>query len=432
MAEEIFILLGAIILLGFAAQLLFERTRIPDVLILMLFGILIGPLKLAEAFTGGSTVIDVNLFSSMISVVGTVALIIILFEGGFNLSVFKAFAELSTATWFTFLIFSLTTALTALVLSLFGWNFLHGLLVGAIIGGTSSEIVAPILNKSRAGEETKTLLFLESTLTDALSVVAAVIIIGVIAAGAASNGAGVSLNSAANILFGQFSIAAVIAVLAAVAWIKILSRFSEIPFKYMLSVAILFVMYGFVESVRGSGAVSVLAFGLILGNWNDLAKRFNLGSELAFDRTFRSFQAEINFFVRTFIYVYVGIVFNLFALSNDLGVLLQITAVLLALGIARALASRALVAFDPQFSKDRMLVFSMMPRGLAAAVLATLPAIRGISIPFISEIVFLTIILTNIVTATGFGKNEEASDAKEGAPQSKGENGLKPRIIKQV
>ncbi len=432
MAAEVFILIGTIIFLGFAAQALFERTKVPDVLLLMLFGVLIGPLDVVGKLTG-ARVVDTALFTSIAPVIGVIALIILLFNGGFNLDLFKVFTELSTAAWFTLLIFLLTTLLTAAVLVPFGWPFLHGLLLGAIIGGTSSATVMSLLSKSSAADETKTLLTLESALTDALCVVAAIVLIEVL-----GKAGGLTLDATANFLLGQFSIAAMVAIAVSLFWIKILQRFKELPFSYMLSLAVMFLMYGFVESVKASGVISVLVFALMLGNWNSLAKKFSLGDEIiAFDKIFRSFQEEVTFFVRTFFFVYMGIVFNVFALAGNLQVLLPITAVLAMLGIARFIGTKTLSAFTPQFSKDGLLVFSMMPRDLAAAVLATLPQTRGITLPFISEIVFLTIILTNIVTAVGFYKSENAGKAgnKNNATNGKGnsgENASKPRIVRQT
>jgi hypothetical protein len=43
----------------------------------------------------------------------------------------------------------------------------------------------------------------------------------------------------------------------------------------------------------------------------------------------------------------------------------------------------------------------MMPRGLAAAVLATMPLTAVIKLPYFAEIVFSIIILTNLATTFG-------------------------------
>lgn len=43
----------------------------------------------------------------------------------------------------------------------------------------------------------------------------------------------------------------------------------------------------------------------------------------------------------------------------------------------------------------------MMPRGLAAAVLASMPLAEGIKIQYFPEIVFSIIILTNLTTTFG-------------------------------
>ena len=56
---------------------------------------------------------------------------------------------------------------------------------------------------------------------------------------------------------------------------------------------------------------------------------------------------------------------------------------------------------DKKISPFGSSIISMMPRGLAAAVLASMPLAAGIEIPYFAEIVFSIIILTNLATTFG-------------------------------
>jgi cell volume regulation protein A len=72
----IFGLIGGLLVLAFLANRLWRLTRIPDVLMLMALGVVIGPgLHLADP---ASLTIATNLL-------GTLAIILVLFEGGLDL-----------------------------------------------------------------------------------------------------------------------------------------------------------------------------------------------------------------------------------------------------------------------------------------------------------------------------------------------------------
>ena len=62
---------------AYAAAALFERSRVPDVLLLILLGILAGPIF---------HLTDPADFGKVGGVIGTVALVVLLFEGGASLN----------------------------------------------------------------------------------------------------------------------------------------------------------------------------------------------------------------------------------------------------------------------------------------------------------------------------------------------------------
>jgi hypothetical protein len=69
--------------------------------------------------------------------------------------------------------------------------------------------------------------------------------------------------------------------------------------------------------------------------------------------------------------------------------------------IARILGVKVLTLIDKKIAPFQMSIISMMPRGLAAAVLASMPLAAGINIQYFPEIVFSIIILTNLATTFG-------------------------------
>src|SRR5579863_6346931 len=71
-----FALLGGLLVLAFVANRLVRFTRVPDVIILMATGVLIGPVF---------HVVNPDIFRGASSGLGALALILILFEGGLSL-----------------------------------------------------------------------------------------------------------------------------------------------------------------------------------------------------------------------------------------------------------------------------------------------------------------------------------------------------------
>ncbi|VVB88104.1 Uncharacterised protein [uncultured archaeon] len=160
-----------------------------------------------------------------------------------------------------------------------------------------------------------------------------------------------------------------------------------------------FILYSLVELVRGNGAIAVLVFALLLSNFNELAKRLKVEGEFELDTSLRAFHVEVSFFVRTFFFIFVGLMFDVRALKSEVVIMAGI--IFLILLVARILGVVVIGLSDKKLSPFAKSILSLMPRGLAAAVLALLPLSAGIIIPHFAQIVFSIIILTNLATTFG-------------------------------
>ncbi|MFQ6060772.1 MAG: cation:proton antiporter, partial [Thermoplasmata archaeon] len=78
-----FIAVGAVIFVGFFATLIFERTRVPDLLILVILGLILGPVT-AQYF--GVELVPRSILDFVMPYFAALALVIILFDGGLNLN----------------------------------------------------------------------------------------------------------------------------------------------------------------------------------------------------------------------------------------------------------------------------------------------------------------------------------------------------------
>src|SRR5579863_56462 len=117
---SMFGLLGGLLVLAFGANRLFRWTRIPDVVVLMATGVVIGPV-LGWAHP--------EQFKEVTHAFGTLALILILFEGGLDLNIRETISHVPGGLLFGVLVYGLTTFSAGLITSAsLGINLRDGLL----------------------------------------------------------------------------------------------------------------------------------------------------------------------------------------------------------------------------------------------------------------------------------------------------------------
>jgi cell volume regulation protein A len=398
---EVFFILGLTIFIGFLGTVLFERTRISEVLLLMFFGFLLGPVLHLVDVSGESIMVSILPF------IATLALIVLLFDAGLMIDVFALARAIPRSLLFTCLVFAFSVVLVTLFAMLLGWPLLHGVLLAAVVGGTSSAIVVAMVEKARITKEARSLLTLESTITDALCILVAVTVMQVILSNQPP-----ALGMVANLILSSFSVALLIGLVCAALWIFTMGRFTLSGYAYMLTLALVFGMFAVTEAINASGAFAVFVFGAIIGNAKELGKLLRMRSEPAVAPMIRLFQEEITFFVRTFFFVYIGL---LLSPSEFSPVVILISLVLIGFFALSRWGGVKLVLSDMP-EKDRGVVVAMLPRGLAAAVLATMPLYNGITIPGFQQLVFSVILFTNIAATLGVFVFERQGE-KKGKPR---------------
>jgi len=385
------VFISGIFLLGFLGNLFFKKTKVSDIFILILIGLLLGPIL---NIIPQSAILQLRNYTSIFA---AIALIVLIFDGGLYLNFYKVITEIKNAFLFTVLIFLLTAGLSGVLLHyIFGFSWIYGLLLGVIIGGTSSEIIIPLITQSCATDKTKTIMSLESAITDVLCVVATVTMVGIIIAQTANT------KLIVQGIFSAFAIAAVIGLVGGIIWSRILRDSEEVKsFSYFLTLAFLFLLYASTEFLNGNGAFCVLIFGLVLGNASDLFKTFKM-KDFTLDKTIHHFQTEISLVIKTFFFIYLGVIFD-FELIN-LEIILITLALVTLIIIIRILITKWLF-FKNLEKKDKDLMVSMHTRGLAVAVLATYPISMGLNNSFtqkIAGISLLIILITNLTTTIYF------------------------------
>jgi cell volume regulation protein A len=364
-----FLAIGAAIILGFFGNAIFTKYRIPEVLILVAFGMLIGPDVLGTRFglVTDRTLRDIAQFKDLFL---SIALVIILFDGGLTLDIRTVIESARLSLLMSVLTFILEMLIIATLVQLISHvDFLICLILGGIVGGTTEAVVIPIASRMRIKEKTKAMLIMESVVTDVLVIVTVIALIKIAQLGETS--ATMFIRE----LAVKFLIGGAVGLLAGIGWLFVLQRLHNQPLSYMLSVGALFAVAGLVElpQIGSSSAVAALMFGLAIGNRQYIKRRLTSKTlTLPSDEYLQHFSTEITFFVRTFFFVYLGLMFDFqsfTAIQLVLG-LLMISVIVMTRRVT-SLISWKVGDLD---RNDADAVFSMMPKGLSAAVLATLPA----------------------------------------------------------
>ncbi len=381
-------LIGVITLIGFIGEVIFRKTNIPNIIWLMIIGLIIGPITHS---------IDTSLFMNVSEFVAAIAIIMILFDGGIHMKLELLLKEAPRTVLLTITSFSLTVFTVTLVMVLLGQPVMNGILLGAIVGGTSSPVVIPIITGMKGlYEKTKVILSLESVLTDVLCVVTALSIISMIAPGVTMP------ISPAQALASTFSVGIVLGMIVGLLWIPIIKKMVKYEYSYLLNLAVLFLLYTLTELSGGSGALACLMFGIVLGNGKKLLRMLQF-REMAFeiDEASKHFHSMITFLIRTFFFVYIGMLVSVTDIKN---IVIGLVLTLIIFVVRPAAVNISMYGIKQIGRKDKQIMSYLIPRGLAAAVLAYLPISKGVpGTQGFADITFTVIFATAIAATVGIG-----------------------------
>jgi cell volume regulation protein A len=392
--QSVFFLIGSIILIGFLGNLIFRKTKISDILLLLSVGFLLGPVF---------NIFSADRLASFAEYFGSFALVIILFEGGLDLSIERVVKGFGSSLLLVVFSFFLSVLLIAGFLFLvFHWNFVNSLLLGAILGCTSAAIVIPVVSRMSITNDIKTILSIESALSDVLAVVGTISIIEFVTL------KHIGISTPFRSVASSFSIAIVLGSLAGFLWLKVLDIIGSQKYSYMITLAVILIVYSVIEFCGGSGFISVLIFGIILGNSNEFVKFMKFKNNIPVDDTIKFFHGEVSFFIRTFFFVYLGMIVSFKYLTVHF-LYLSIILVFLIV-IARYLSSLFFTLVNPDKKGFKNALFGMLPRGLASAVLALAPTAANIkgTEDFVGYS-FLVIVMTNAIMTGAVFFSETAS-----------------------
>jgi len=373
--------LAGLFFAGHALQWFFVKTKIPDLLILTAVGYVIGPIF---------GLVTPESLGKVGQVVSTLTLIVILYEAGLHLPTKELRLGWRPALGLSILsFFSISAFALLLVQPLVPYPY--SFLVAFAVGSTSSAIVIPMMKVLELDMKSKVILALESAFTDILAIVFFLVALEAFEVGSLSFGhLAFSIGPKTLLAIG-------FGVLAAIFW-SIFKKFYPSYTKMTFAgEAWALLVYGVATLIGFNGAMAVLSLGFSLANLSlfppSLTRNCNLDPVSLEDM---SLLKELTFLLKTFFFIYLG---TLVSFQSSLIVMIAVGLVLAILG-TRYLCARFLFSKHKYALKDTLMVMGMGPRGLACAVLATLPLQKGL--PFgepVRDLLFAVIPVSIFVTA---------------------------------
>ncbi|MGN6546061.1 MAG: potassium/proton antiporter [Aureliella sp.] len=374
--DAVILVTGVLILLGIVSSKLSARLGVPVLALFLLLGMLAG----SEGI-GGIEFSDYERAHS----IGTVALVIILFDGGLGTSieavraVWKPAAALATVG---VLITSVVTGLAAMWILKFSW--LEGLLLGSIVGSTDAAAVFSVLRAGGISLPSKLVstLELESGSNDPMAIF---MTIGCIEVLMGQREFGLGLLT---MFLSQMIIVAIVGIGIGLMTVRIVNSINlgAAGLYPVLVTAFCLLIFGLTAWLGGSGFLAVYLAGIIIGN-----------SRLVFQRGILLFHDAAAWLSQIVMFVVLGLLSFPNKLMNVGVEGLSIGAVLIL--IARPLAVVASLIFFRFNWRELAFISWVGLKGAVPITLATFPLLffKAPETETIFNITFFVVVLSALV-----------------------------------
>jgi cell volume regulation protein A len=383
---------GALLATGVLGSLVAARLRLPALVLFLALGMLIG--------TDGLGWIDFEDYD-LTRLIGSIALLLILFEGGLA----AGFDEIRPVLRPAISLAIIATVGTALIVGLaatllFDLPLLEAFLLGAVLSGTDGAAVFALLRGSRLRPDLAHTLEGEAGLNDPIAVLLVLVCIELLTQ---------PDYGALDVLFffiQELGIGALVGVVVGLVGANCLRalKFAPTSLNLVASFATAAIAFGAAGALHGSGFLAVYLAGLAIGDTDLPAKP----SVDAFHEGLAAV-AEIGMFFALGLLV--------FPTQLDKNLLESTLLALIVAFIARPLAAAVATAFEDFSVRDRLLLGWTGLRGAVPVILATFPVIQNIprSLEFFNVVFFAVLVSTLIqgstveTLANRLGCTEEAS-----------------------
>lgn len=397
LAAQAMMNVGVILASGAVAAVVAKRIAVPDIVLFLLTGILLGPELLGA--------LDVGAASVMNQFVLTFGAAYILFDGGATLR-FRVLREI----WVLLLVIAtvgvlITGAITAFAAKEFlGVSLGTALLLGAVLASTDPATLVPVFKQVKIKERVAQLVMSESALNDAMGAILTFTVFGIVAGGEAF-----SLGHTAKDLLREAGLGLMIGgVLGYAAALLIAHKQYPLLKDYTPLVTLILVVfaYMFALSVHASGFMAVFTAGVMLSN----NESFGFKAEDIDEEKMHEYVATTALLFRIFIFILLGSQVDFALMQQYLVPGLAVVAVFMFVARPATVFLCALPDRHAKWTLKEMLFMcwtretGVIPAalvGLLAGMLAELPnPPADLDLRAIGSVTFIAILCTIVIQAT--------------------------------
>jgi cell volume regulation protein A len=375
---QIILAAGGMLAAAVAASVVAARLRMPTLLIFLAVGMVVG-----SDGTGWLTFDNYGAARQ----IGTIALAVILFEGGLSAGIAEIRPVLGAAMRLGFVGTALTALLGGLAAAfLFGVPTIYGLLLGSILASTDTAAIFGLLREAKLTRRLRRTLEGEAGLNDPVAVVLVVGFIDWI------QHPGFGLADMAVLFVKELGLGVVSGAFFGWAGAEALRRVTLKPSGLypVASTAVAALAFGAAETLGGSGFAAVYLAGLAVG-----------GRSVPDGRALRVFHGGAAWLAQVTLFLVLGLLVNPGQLGTVAveGIVLATVIVL----IARPAAVMIVTVTDRFSVNERLLLAWAGLRGAVPVVLATFPVIAGVqNAGRFFDIAFFTVVISTLVQGMTF------------------------------
>ena len=378
-ALEITLQIAMTVIAGISAQVLADYLKVPSIVLLLLFGVLLG--------ADGLGVLHPNLLGVGLEVIVSLSVALILFEGGLNLELRdlgRVSGTLRNLVTFGSLLTLIGGSMAAHWLSEFPWTI--AFLYAALVVVTGPTVISPLLKQVKVDRQVSTLLEGEGVLIDPVGAILAVVVLDIILNG---NAEPLSVISGLTLRLGIGGGIGAIGGWLLGFFLKNTQKISD-ELKNLVVLAGVWGLFSVAQSIRSeSGLMTMVVAGIVLSS-------FSLPEE----RLLRRFKGQLTVLAVSILFILLAAelsIASIVALGS--GAVLTVAAMMF---VVRPI-NIWLCTWNSDLNwRQKLFLCWVAPRGIVSASVASLFAIllteRGINGgASIKALVFLTILSTVIL-----------------------------------
>lgn len=366
-----------ILIAGIGCQWVSSLTRIPSILLLLLVGVILGPIS--------GVIQPDRIFGDLLSSIVSLSVAIILFEGGMSLN-FRDIKDsgLVISNLVTFGAAASAISTFILLYYLLDYSFAFSLIQSVILVITGPTVVTPMLNQLHVKKKVRTILKWEGIVIDPIGAISAVIVLEALLRVPHHTTAREILLS----IISSMTIGLSFGLLGAALLVFSIRKFLisdtiESPVTLML----LFAVYTLSNGIHlDSGLIAVTVMGFILGNQSKAEVHHIL-----------NFKESLTVILISFLFITLAGTINATLLwENAMGICLLLAFLIFVARPLTVLFSGAFWLVEP---KEALFMCCIAPRGIVTAAMASLFSIELLKVGY-EDAVLLTPVTFGVIVGS--------------------------------